>query len=72
MYWKHIANRKLEAIGFCTYSSKQLQQLSVKELTNPKPFDELGHPASGGLYDPVLGKCMEKGDPFWILVSGII
>lgn len=29
--------------------------MSVKEITNPKAFDKLGHPLKSGLYDPAMG-----------------
>jgi hypothetical protein len=35
---------------------KDIQELSVKQITNPVIFDTLDHPTTGGLYDPCLGE----------------
>ncbi|XP_022089266.1 DNA-directed RNA polymerase I subunit RPA1-like [Acanthaster planci] len=50
-----IANKRMQSVTFSSYSSAELCHLSVKEVTNPRSFDELGHATSGGLYDPVFG-----------------
>nr|XP_054764131.1 DNA-directed RNA polymerase I subunit RPA1-like [Lytechinus pictus] len=52
---REIPSKRVDSVRFSTYSSEDLKQLSVKELTNPRSFDDLGHPTLGGLYDPALG-----------------
>ncbi|XP_072173334.1 DNA-directed RNA polymerase I subunit RPA1-like [Diadema setosum] len=52
---REIPSKRLDSVSFSTYSCNELRHLSVKELTNPRAFDDLGHPTFGGLYDPHLG-----------------
>ena len=52
-----IAYKRMQSVTFSSYSSAELRHLSVKEVTNLRSFDELGHATTGGLYDPVFGKC---------------
>eukprot|EP00177_Eucheuma_denticulatum_P001588 GFKZ01002840.1.p1 GENE.GFKZ01002840.1~~GFKZ01002840.1.p1 ORF type:complete len:1684 (-),score=219.39 GFKZ01002840.1:1449-6500(-) len=42
-------------LSFRFYSDKEARRLSVRRLTSPHAFDELGRPISRGLYDPALG-----------------
>lgn len=56
---REIPSKRVDSVQFSTYSSQDLKQLSVKELTNPRSFDDLGHPTLGGLYDPALGRSMD-------------
>uniref|UniRef100_A0A8R1HYD6 DNA-directed RNA polymerase subunit n=1 Tax=Caenorhabditis japonica TaxID=281687 RepID=A0A8R1HYD6_CAEJA len=38
-----------------SYFPHEVDKLSVLRITQTKTFDEVGHPISGGLYDPILG-----------------
>lgn len=55
MVVEDVPSYRLSGLSFGIYSSQELKDLSVKEITNPQSFDILMHPASGGLYDPALG-----------------
>jgi DNA-directed RNA polymerase I subunit RPA1 len=46
---------EISKIHFSFYEGKDIQKLSVKQITNPLIFDTLGHPTSNGLYDLALG-----------------
>merc|ERR1719483_19868 len=46
---------KVSQTDFRVYSSKEILQLSVKEINNPQTFDLLQNPVQGGLHDPLLG-----------------
>ncbi|XP_060077390.1 DNA-directed RNA polymerase I subunit RPA1-like [Ylistrum balloti] len=50
-----IAVQRLESLDFRFYLESEIQNLSVKEITNTQTFDSLAHPCSGGLYDAALG-----------------
>ncbi|XP_038067709.1 DNA-directed RNA polymerase I subunit RPA1-like [Patiria miniata] len=50
-----IANKRMQSVTFSSYGSPELRHLSVKEVTKPSSFDELGHATNGGLNDPVFG-----------------
>ncbi len=41
--------------GFGFYTDKDLEQLSVCQVTSPISFDSLGHALPGGLLDPRMG-----------------
>lgn len=41
-------------------TDEEIRKLSVKRIVSEHTFDALGHPVSGGLYDPALG----PHDPF--------
>jgi len=45
----------VDSVKFSLYSANEIQQLSVKEVTNPQTFDALLHPTYGGLHDPAFG-----------------
>nr|ALK02059.1 RNA polymerase I largest subunit [Wickerhamiella domercqiae] len=45
----------IERVGLGFLSPADIRKLSVKQITNPEVFDNLGHPVSGGLYDLALG-----------------
>lgn len=45
----------LQSVDFGFFPSKDIKQLSVKQITNPEVFDNLGHPVANGLYDLSLG-----------------
>lgn len=34
---------------------QQVRKLSVKRITSPITFDNMGHPVPDGLYDPAMG-----------------
>ncbi|VDP10594.1 unnamed protein product [Soboliphyme baturini] len=42
-------------VSFGIYSSEAIKAISVKEISNPRTFDDLQHPVMGGLYDSALG-----------------
>ncbi|XP_033736783.1 DNA-directed RNA polymerase I subunit RPA1-like [Pecten maximus] len=50
-----IAVQRLESLDFRFYLESEIENLSVKEITNAQTFDSLAHPCSGGLYDSALG-----------------
>ena len=50
-----IIGRDVTAVTFASYTTEEIQQLSVKRITSPILFDQLNHPNKGGLYDPALG-----------------
>ena len=51
----NIISKKISSVLFGYYSPEEIRSLSVKEISNPKAFDQMNHPISGGLYDPALG-----------------
>jgi DNA-directed RNA polymerase I subunit RPA1 len=46
---------KISSVYFGIYDDQELVKLSVKEITNPIPLDDLLNPTQNGLYDPALG-----------------
>nr|XP_023655802.1 DNA-directed RNA polymerase I subunit RPA1 [Paramormyrops kingsleyae] len=52
---KEIPWRRLEGVSFGMYSAEEIRKLSVKAITNPRFLDNVGNPASNGLYDLSLG-----------------
>ncbi|GMM31841.1 DNA-directed RNA polymerase I core subunit [Martiniozyma asiatica (nom. inval.)] len=46
---------EISHVDFSVLSVDEIRKLSAKQVTNPVVFDTLGHPISGGLYDPRLG-----------------
>lgn len=46
---------EIDNFSFRFYSETEALSLSVRRLTSPYAFDELGIPISRGLYDPALG-----------------
>ncbi|KAI9199874.1 uncharacterized protein BJ171DRAFT_199397 [Polychytrium aggregatum] len=53
-------SREITRVSFSFYNKDEIRKLSVKPVTNPLAFDNLGHPTSGGLYDSALGP-LDKG-----------
>ncbi|KAJ3341934.1 hypothetical protein HDU93_003755 [Gonapodya sp. JEL0774] len=51
---------EISAVSFSFYSADEIRQISVKKLTAPSAFDQLGHPQDGGLYDLALGPFDKK------------
>ena len=47
-------------VDFGILSADEIRKLSAKQITNPTVFDNLGHPVSGGLYDPALGAFLKN------------
>ena len=52
---QNIISRRLCGVNFSYYNTQQVRKISVKEITNPVAFDQLGRPLQGGLYDPSMG-----------------
>lgn len=50
-------------LSFRFYSDKEALRLSVRRLTSPQAFDELGRPIPRGLYDPALGPTSYSDGP---------
>jgi DNA-directed RNA polymerase I subunit RPA1 len=46
---------RLGGVNFSYYKSKEIRDISVKEITNPVAFDQLSRPLNNGLYDPAMG-----------------
>lgn len=46
---------EITSVDFGFLNSKDIKNLSVKQITSPEVFDSLAHPISGGLYDLSLG-----------------
>jgi DNA-directed RNA polymerase I subunit RPA1 len=47
-------------VDFGILSADEIRKLSAKQVTNPTVFDNLGHPVSGGLYDPCMGAFLKN------------
>uniref|UniRef100_W5MY79 DNA-directed RNA polymerase subunit n=1 Tax=Lepisosteus oculatus TaxID=7918 RepID=W5MY79_LEPOC len=52
--------RRLEGMSFGIYSTDEIRKLSVKTITNPRFLDNVGNPATNGLYDLALGPADSK------------
>uniref|UniRef100_A0A7S2ZAA3 DNA-directed RNA polymerase subunit n=1 Tax=Rhodosorus marinus TaxID=101924 RepID=A0A7S2ZAA3_9RHOD len=50
----------VRALAFSFYTSDEVRALSVKAITNPTTFDDMGRPVQGGLYDLALGTTSHK------------
>ena len=44
-----LINARLDGTRFSFYSDKEIEKISVKEISNPMAYDELGNPTTGGL-----------------------
>ena len=53
-------NRTISSVGFAALSKDEIQQISVKRITNSSTFDSLLHPLPGGLYDPAFGAFLDN------------
>ncbi|KAK9466231.1 hypothetical protein V1512DRAFT_276670 [Lipomyces arxii] len=42
-------------VEFGYFTTREIKNLSVKQITHPQVFDALGHPMAGGLHDLALG-----------------
>lgn len=47
-------------VDFSILPVDEVRKLSAKQVTNPVVFDNLGHPVSGGLYDPAMGAFLKN------------
>lgn len=45
----------IDGVDFSILSTEEIKAISVLRIENANTFDEMGHPAAGGLYDPALG-----------------
>eukprot|EP00899_Mesostigma_viride_P013847 jgi/Mesvir1/22463/Mv18493-RA.2 len=50
-----FVGRTVDALTFGFYNGNEVLDLSVKRITNPTAYDNLGNPNPGGVYDPALG-----------------
>lgn len=57
----HPVSSQITSVSFTYLSSKDIRNISVKQVTNPSLFDNLNNPNAGGLYDPAFGP-LGKGD----------
>ncbi|KAG7461546.1 hypothetical protein MATL_G00192190 [Megalops atlanticus] len=57
---KELPWRRLEGMSFGVYSADEIRKLSVKTITNPRFLDNVGNPATNGLYDLSLGPADSK------------
>ncbi|GAA6007137.1 hypothetical protein JCM11491_003019 [Sporobolomyces phaffii] len=57
----HPVSSSITSVSFTYLSSKDIRNISVKQVTNPSLFDNLNNPNAGGLYDPAFGP-LGKGD----------
>ena len=54
---RFVPSVRLSSVKFLTYTGKEIEKISCKQISNPNTFDSLLHPNQGGLYDPALGPC---------------
>ncbi|GAA5898151.1 DNA-directed RNA polymerase I core subunit RPA190 [Sporobolomyces salmoneus] len=57
----HPVSSQITSVSFTYLSSKDIRNISVKQVTNPSLFDNLNNPNAGGLYDAAFGP-LGKGD----------
>jgi DNA-directed RNA polymerase I subunit RPA1 len=50
-----VASHGIGNVSFSVLSDDEICRISVKRIHRPYSFDQVGHPVSGGLYDPALG-----------------
>lgn len=46
---------EMDSVCFRWYTAEEIRKMSVKEMCNTELFDNLNHPAIGGLHDHALG-----------------
>lgn len=51
---------EINSVDFIFLTTKDIKKLSVKQVTTPDVFDQLGHPISGGLYDLSMGAFLKN------------
>ena len=49
-----------ESLSFGVYSSEEVKQLSVVNITNVEAFNKLGHPWNAGLYHLKMGPYSDR------------
>ncbi|XP_033101512.1 DNA-directed RNA polymerase I subunit RPA1-like [Anneissia japonica] len=59
-FMHQIPSKRPTNIQFRTYSTNEILGLSVKEIVNPRTFDDLGHATAGGLHDLSLGPSSDR------------
>lgn len=50
-----MVTSSVESVRMAFYTDEEVRGMSVKEITTPILFDNLGRPVSGGLFDPAMG-----------------
>jgi DNA-directed RNA polymerase I subunit RPA1 len=50
-----IIQHEITGVRFDVYTPNMTKKISVKQITNPVAFDNLGRANPDGLYDPALG-----------------
>ncbi|CAN6457611.1 unnamed protein product [Victoria cruziana] len=65
-----MVTSSVESVRMAFYTDEEVRGMSVKEITTPILFDNLGRPVSGGLFDPAMGpwkdepaSCKTCGEP---------
>lgn len=54
---------QIDSLSFRFFDESESVRLSVRRLTSPHAFDDLGRPISRGLYDPTLGPTSHDDGP---------
>ncbi|KAJ1923261.1 hypothetical protein IWQ60_005983 [Tieghemiomyces parasiticus] len=52
---------QIGGVSFTLFNSKDVRELSVQQIVDPRALNDLGTPNLGGLYDPHLGP-LDRGD----------
>lgn len=52
---------EISQANFSLLTSEEILKISVRQITDPNTFDELGNAVDDGLYSPALGP-VKKGD----------
>lgn len=47
--------KEIHSAQFSFLDPEEIRKMSVLEITNPSPWDILGNPNAGSVYDPRLG-----------------
>ena len=50
-----IIQHEFSGVRFDMYTPEMTRRISIKQITNPIAFDNLGRASPDGLYDPALG-----------------
>jgi|LauGreDrversion4_2_1035121.scaffolds.fasta_scaffold2102838_1 DNA-directed RNA polymerase I subunit RPA1 len=50
-----IIQHEISGVRFDMYTPEMTRKISIKKITNPIAFDNLGRPNPDGLYDLALG-----------------
>ena len=54
-----LTSHEMSKLTFTSYSSREIMDLSVKEVRIAESFDILGHPNEDSFYDSAFGKCFK-------------